>query len=54
MVPSVVPTNRDTSGINQHHLADPKLAELVAAWDTLPESIKTGLLNLIQSAGGQA
>ena len=53
MVPSVVPTKTSGFCINQHQFADAKLAEVVAAWDTLPESIKAGLLALIQDAGGQ-
>ena len=53
VVPSVVPTKTSGFCINQHQFADAKLAEVVAAWDTLPESIKAGLLALIQDAGGQ-
>ncbi len=48
MVPSVVPTKASGSCINQHHFADSKLAEVVAAWDALPESIKADLLTIIQ------
>ena len=40
-------------GINQHHFADAKLAQVVAAWDTLPKSIKADLLTIIQRDGGQ-
>ena len=53
VVPSVVPTKTSGFCINQHHFADPTLAQIAAAWDTLPESIKAGLLAIIQDAGGQ-
>ena len=50
-VPSVVPTKASGSCINQHHFADAKLAQVVAASD--PQSIKAGLLTIIQRDGGQ-
>ena len=53
VVPPVVPTKASGSCINQHRFADAKLAQVVAAWDALPESIKAGLLALSQDAGGQ-
>jgi hypothetical protein len=53
VVPSVVPTKTSGFCINQHHFADPKLAQIAAAWDTLSESIKADLINLVQGNGGQ-
>jgi hypothetical protein len=49
----VVPTKTSGFCIDQHHFADPKLAQIAAAWDTLPESIKADLLTIIQRDGGQ-
>ena len=38
VVPSVVPTKPSGFCIDQHHFADPKLAQVVAAWTPSPES----------------
>jgi hypothetical protein len=31
---------------------DPELAALVAAWPTLPEAIRAGILAMVRAAGG--
>ncbi|NNJ25982.1 hypothetical protein LzC2_20610 [Planctomycetes bacterium LzC2] len=43
-----------TSGVNRPELssADPRLAVVAAAWDSLPEPIRAAIGTLVDSAGG--
>ena len=45
-----------TSGVNRPELAsaDPRLAAVAAAWDSLPEPIRAAIGTLVDSAGGSA
>jgi hypothetical protein len=42
-----------------HHLAtdtcqtDPDLADVVAAWDRLPEAVRAGIVAMVQAARGE-
>jgi hypothetical protein len=42
----VVPTVRPGQRLS------PELADVMAAWDSLPEAIKAGVLALVRAAGG--
>ena len=53
MVPTVVPTSlHDDSAPESTPTADPDLALIASAWAQLPEVIKTGILAMVQAAGG--
>ncbi len=52
-VPTVVPSSlRSDSGPFPAASDDPVLAQITAGWADLPKAVKTGLLALIQAAGG--